>query len=215
MDGVITIRGKDVLINCSNPSESWWDTDDFYLERNSGTMTGYNLDKRGRRGKAVFVFADEARFATFLRQEFAPETPAPRPPSRPAASMAPYINNAEVQEFVRNYYQATAKANIPDLLTYYADTVDYHAKGSVNKTFIKNDKEHYFRRWPVQLHELHGGLDITDIGEGVKEIDFLTKFQVKNNAKQVAGVAQNTWIIQKINGRLAIIDEKSKVLPGE
>ena len=93
--------------------------------------------------------------------------------------------------------------------------VDYHAKGRVNKAFITNDKEHYFRRWPVQLHELHGGVMITNIAEGVKKVDFLTKFQVKNKSKQVEGVAQNKWVIQKVNGRLAIIDEKSKVLPGE
>ena len=91
MDGILTIRGQDVVINCSNPSESWWDTDDFYLQRQNGTMTGYNLDKKGRRGKAVFVFVDEARFATFLRQEFAPETPTPSPPNRTEQILLPTL----------------------------------------------------------------------------------------------------------------------------
>ena len=56
MDGLLTIQGKDVVINCSNASESWWDTDDFYLEWHNDTMTGYNIDKKGRRGNAVFRF---------------------------------------------------------------------------------------------------------------------------------------------------------------
>lgn len=58
MDGLLTIRGKDVVINCSNASESWWNTDDFYLEWQNDTMTGYNIDKKGRRGKAVFQFVE-------------------------------------------------------------------------------------------------------------------------------------------------------------
>jgi len=60
MDGLLTIRGKDVVINCSNASESWWDTDDFYLEWNNDIMTGYNIDKKGRRGNAVFRFIGES-----------------------------------------------------------------------------------------------------------------------------------------------------------
>jgi transposase len=56
MDGILTIQGKEVVIRCSNPSVSWWDTDDFYLEWNNNTMTGYNIDKKGRRGTAVFRF---------------------------------------------------------------------------------------------------------------------------------------------------------------
>jgi hypothetical protein len=56
MDGLMTIHGEDVVINCTNASKSWWDTDDFYLKWHNGTMTGYNIDKKGRRGNAVFRF---------------------------------------------------------------------------------------------------------------------------------------------------------------
>lgn len=56
MDGLLTIQGKNVVIRCSNPSVSWWDTDDFYMEWDNDTMTGYNIDKKGRRGTAVFRF---------------------------------------------------------------------------------------------------------------------------------------------------------------
>ena len=64
MDGLLTIRGKEVVINCSNASESWWDTDDFYLEWHNDTMTGYNIDKKGRRGNAVFRFVEGAAGAS-------------------------------------------------------------------------------------------------------------------------------------------------------
>jgi hypothetical protein len=56
MDGLLTIQGSNVVINCSNANKSWWDTDDFYLQWNNDTMTGYNIDKKGRRGNAMFRF---------------------------------------------------------------------------------------------------------------------------------------------------------------
>jgi S1-C subfamily serine protease len=51
-DGLLTIRGNDVVIHCSNPTESWWVTDDFYLKWSNDVMEGYSLDKSGRRGYA-------------------------------------------------------------------------------------------------------------------------------------------------------------------
>jgi serine/threonine protein kinase len=60
MDGLLTIRGKEVVINCSNASKSWWDTDDFYLDWHDDTMSGYNIDKKGRRGNAVFRFKGDS-----------------------------------------------------------------------------------------------------------------------------------------------------------
>jgi hypothetical protein len=61
MAGLVTIHGKEVVINCRNPSVSWWDTDDFYLELDHNTMTGYNADIKGRRGEAVFTLVDRAQ----------------------------------------------------------------------------------------------------------------------------------------------------------
>lgn len=55
MDGLLTVHGDAVVINCRNPSVSWWDTDDFYLKRHHHTMSGYNVDTKGRRGRAVFT----------------------------------------------------------------------------------------------------------------------------------------------------------------
>jgi hypothetical protein len=51
-DGLLIIQGNDVIIHCSNPSESWWVTDDFFLKRHNDIMEGYSIDKAGRRGYA-------------------------------------------------------------------------------------------------------------------------------------------------------------------
>lgn len=89
MDGLLTIRGKDVVINCSNASESWWDTDDFYLEWNNDTMTGYNIDKKGRRGNAVFRFvggSDGASREQPLQENWAGSNVKASPPTVDSSS---------------------------------------------------------------------------------------------------------------------------------
>ena len=58
MDGLVTVKGRDVVIKCRNPNVSWWDTDDFYLVWENNTLKGYNVDKKGRRGNAVFTLVE-------------------------------------------------------------------------------------------------------------------------------------------------------------
>jgi serine/threonine protein kinase len=115
MDGLVTVRGQEVVINCSNASESWWDTDDFYLQRQNGTLTGYNLDKKGRRGRAVFTLVDEARFAAFLRQEFQPEKLPEMQPAREAGT-----DQMQIQQVIREYYDRVARRNVDGAIGMYA-----------------------------------------------------------------------------------------------
>jgi hypothetical protein len=60
MEGLVTVTGREVVINCRNPSVSWWDTDDFYLVWENNTLKGSSVDKKGRRGRAVFTLVEEA-----------------------------------------------------------------------------------------------------------------------------------------------------------
>jgi hypothetical protein len=58
-DGLLTINGNNVVIHCSNPTASWWVTDDFYLKLRNDIMEGYSVDKAGRRGYARFKLAED------------------------------------------------------------------------------------------------------------------------------------------------------------
>jgi hypothetical protein len=58
-DGLLTINGNNVVIHCSNPTASWWVTDDFYLKLSNDIMEGYSVDKAGRRGYARFKLAED------------------------------------------------------------------------------------------------------------------------------------------------------------
>jgi hypothetical protein len=61
MDALVTVKGQEVVINCRNPSVSWWDPDDFYLKWENHTLTGSSVDKKGRRGNAVFTLVEEGQ----------------------------------------------------------------------------------------------------------------------------------------------------------
>jgi hypothetical protein len=61
-DGLMTIQGNDVVISCSNPTKSWWVTDDFYLIKRNDIMEGYSVDKTGRRGYARLRLAEGSSY---------------------------------------------------------------------------------------------------------------------------------------------------------
>jgi hypothetical protein len=97
-------------------------------------------------------------------------------------------------------------------MSFYADYVNYYNLGRVPKAEIRQDKARYYKRWPLQLHTIISGVRITGAADDVKQVDFSTRFQVRNDEKNISGVASETWLVQKTGGRVAIIDEKSKVL---
>jgi hypothetical protein len=52
-DATITVTGKEVRIECSNPSAERWNPDRFYVVRNENRMEGYSLDTAGQRGNKI------------------------------------------------------------------------------------------------------------------------------------------------------------------
>jgi len=117
MDGLLTIQGKNVVIRCSNPSVSWWDTDDFYLEWNNDTMTGHNVDTKGRRGSAMFRFVEAS----------SPTAPVPDVSQNPG-SIPPEENNR-------------AAANLKEEFSKYADLGDeLRIKGDHVKAIVYYDR---------------------------------------------------------------------------
>jgi serine/threonine protein kinase len=115
MDAVVESQGNEIVIRCSNPSEAWWDTDDFYLQRQNGTMIGANVDKKGRRGRAVFMLVDEVGFRNFLLQEFKRDEPkVVQPPSNAGT------DQMQIQQVIREYYERVAQKNVDGAMSLYA-----------------------------------------------------------------------------------------------
>jgi len=55
----------------------------------------------------------------------------------------------EYTDFITAMLRETEQNDINNLMSRYADKVVYRDYGIVDKTFIREDLERYFKRWPV------------------------------------------------------------------
>jgi hypothetical protein len=155
MDALVESQGERVIIRCSNPSESWWDTDDFFLTRQNGTMSGYNLDKKGRRGQARFTFVSEERFAAFFQDEFASLERRPPPPPKPSASpLTGSADRQQIQQLIQEYYNRVAQKNVDGALSLYASYRIPQIKRHILAA-IARDTE-YYRFGDIDVWQLDG-----------------------------------------------------------
>jgi len=123
------------------------------------------------------------------------------------------ISNAEVTGFIETYLAATEMKDVQRVLSYYADQVDYYAKGSVSKDYIRKDKIYYFRNWDRISCLVDGDIHLIDTGrDDIKIAEFKSYFAVENSRRSITGRAENTLKVQRINNRLQIIDEKQKII---
>ncbi|MCA1658018.1 MAG: peptidoglycan-binding protein, partial [Verrucomicrobiaceae bacterium] len=77
--------------------------------------------------------------------------PAPVPTKETNAKDA---TKAEIQEFLRRYFDACESPNPQDELRFYADRVDYFDHGAVDKPYIQNELAVYDQRWPSRTYAM-------------------------------------------------------------
>lgn len=147
--------------------------------------------------------------------------PPPPPPSmpedtRPSVPSSP-ISKAEVGQLVETILRLTEREDISAIIGYYADQVDYYQRGVVNRDYIRKDLGYYFKNWDEIACSLESDIEFLDSGRsgGTATIRFISGFAVENVKKAVSGKTENVWTIQRIDGRLKIIDQKQKILRSE
>jgi uncharacterized caspase-like protein len=163
---------------------------------------------------------DRLRDFAHSRIRYWRELPAPVPASThapaPAPTPAPVMRpSPDIKAFVNAYIATFNRGSIPEILSLYADRVDYFGQGVVGLDFIRKDKQGYYQSWPQVEHRLNGDITITDTREAdVKKVTFPISFSVRNpnRGTAVVGNATNTFIIRLTRGTWKIIDEKQQVL---
>jgi len=55
----------------------------------------------------------------------------------------------EGTEFVKEYYAALSRVDIPAVVAKFAETVDYEGEGQRDRSYIRSDLEKYVARWPI------------------------------------------------------------------
>jgi hypothetical protein len=132
---------------------------------------------------------------------------------KPVSPDAPSISRAEVAKFVHNCIEAVQSKDLEGSLACYGDQVDYYAKGTVNKDFIRKDKGYYFRNWDRINSSIDGDIVLIVIDQpDLRIAKFNSRFLVENAKNTVSGRAENIWKIQKIGNELKIVDEKQKII---
>lgn len=130
----------------------------------------------------------------------------------------PPITEESVHAFILDYFAATSRGDLDQLLNYYGELVDYHDWGRVNQDAIRKDKQEFFTRWPVVENNLLTVIDVLKTeSEQEKIIRFISQFQAYAPTKEAAtkqsqGKAKNTWRLRSEPDGLKIIVEKQTVL---
>jgi hypothetical protein len=123
------------------------------------------------------------------------------------------ISRAEVARFVHNCIDAVQSKDVERSLVCYGDQVDYYAKGTVSKDFIRKDKGYYFKNWDRINSSIDGDIVLIVIDQpDLKIAKFTSRFRVENSKNTVSGRAENIWKIQKVGNELKIVDEKQKII---
>lgn len=145
-------------------------------------------------------------------RDMIPDTPSAA--SSPAQTQQGHVNpDSELLAFADNFCRVVGTRNVNLILSYYDDRVDYYAKGFVGKSFIRKDKESYFKHWTTVISKIDGKPKILEGPDtNTRIIQFRSDFLVENEKKTVTGKANNALTLRRVDGRWKIVGEKQQTL---
>ncbi len=120
------------------------------------------------------------------------------------------------ETFVRKTVNAENSHDLNSIMPLYAEAVNFFDKGLVNQEVIRKDKEEYFQKWPIASHTIRGGIQSTQLSNGLTRTEFATNFHNKGlDGKVVDGTCKHILILTNQENHLVILDEKSAVTKSE
>ena len=137
------------------------------------------------------------------------QEPKAQPPALPATP-----SDTQLKDFVLQYLDAQNHANAAELLTFYADRVDYFDQKNASKGFILKDKQNYYRRWPEQQSHLAGTIDVNrSAGDGTITLSYPIEYRVRSSARaeSKSGAARDELRVRQTNGQLLIVAQRQRI----
>jgi peptidoglycan hydrolase-like protein with peptidoglycan-binding domain len=136
----------------------------------------------------------------------------PRPSTPPVptkAQNAGDVAKAEIQNFLRRYFDACQTANPDDELAFYAEHVEYFDHGVVDKPYIRNELAVYDQRWPSRKYTLGDSLRIVRTGNNTIA-RVRVAFDVANpeHSRRGSGRTDDTFNLAKRGDSLEIVSIK-------
>lgn len=145
------------------------------------------------------------------RDEAPTEDPAENSNQVSAQSLP--IQKRDALMLVEHLLHLTSRKSLDSILYYYADSVNYYARGDVPKDYIRRDLGYYFKNWDQIRCSLEGDIQLIDTARpDIKQVRFQSSYEVENARRSVSGTADNTWKVQRTRTGLKVIDQKQSVL---
>ncbi|GEM_PF-2725444 len=146
-----------------------------------------------------------------IAQAWAADTANANPPVRSPL-------DSELRAFIEHYFNVLEKGDVEQLMTFYANQVDYYTWGIVDKVLVAQEKADYFVRWPLVQQNLVGELEITSTAENSEIlVTYLLSFSVYNPQQKdgpirISGQARHSWRLRQTPEGWKITEEKQRVL---
>jgi len=122
------------------------------------------------------------------------------------------LTDKEAKQFVAEWIRLSEQnRNFEKVMGLYAEKVDFHKKGVVNRSVIAKDKKNYFSRWSWRKHTIKAMNVTQGARPDTKNIELQFHYKISNNKKTLKGNVKNRLILRKEKGRIVIISEKGDV----
>ena len=137
------------------------------------------------------------------------EPRAVQPPIPTSAQKAGDVTKADIQIFLRRYFDACQSPDPDDELAFYADKVEYYDHGVVDRPYIKNELAVYDQRWPIRKYSLGNSLRVVRTGNNTVA-KVRVAFEVANNdqSRKASGRTDDTFNLAKRDDSLEIVSLK-------
>lgn len=133
-------------------------------------------------------------------------TPAPPPTKEQNAGT---VAKADIENFLRRYFDACQSPNPDDELTFYAERVEYYDHGVVDRPYIKNELAVYDQRWPSRKYTFGDSVRVVRSGNNTIA-RIRVSFEVANTEhnRKASGRTDDTFSLAKRGDSLEIVSVK-------
>ena len=121
----------------------------------------------------------------------------------------------ELKDFVKRFLSAMNAGNVPDLLSFYGDTVDYYKIKQATQTDIGQDKVKYYEEWKMNTELIHDNIAVTPISGEEWEVSLMRSYSIQPiiSGKPGQGIAETKLRIQRGGAGFKIVSEHTKIAP--
>ncbi len=138
-------------------------------------------------------------------------------PPNPSSEAAPVVQEdmteAELEGFVDQYFALGQGDDFNSIMALYAPEVDYFDQGFKDKSFLYQDKQGYFKRWPLREYRRTSGITTLSQQGNSREIRFDYHYLVFRKGNKLEGDAYAILGLTKESGMVLINREQGAIYP--